>query len=571
MSTMSFFKAVSGKDSDNNERASPPAGNLNNSHVDSVRCHMTDLSRWPIFSILDPDVLSTIKKVCVFGSSGNEAIFITDDDDVFAIGSNCSSCLGLGDTHSSFVPRKIEILCRKKIADIAFGSGPHVLAVSGSGEVFSWGHNGYCQLGNGGSNQGFLPALVTTNLQGKRVAQVACGGHHSMALTADGEIYAWGQNNCGQVGTGTTSNQPTPRRITAVIGCRPAVALACGQTTSMALMDNGELFGWGYNGNGQLGVGNNVNQPNPCRVLGALTGLIISKVVCGYAHTMALTDEGVLYSWGANSYGQLGTSSKANQVYPTKVDFNSDRFVEIAGCHYSHISAAVSQSGRVYMWGQCRGQSVTIPMLTRFTCTDDVFATFSSPSISWRTYCVDHVRSSRVTHCISNAFDDPITSDLKFVVEGKDIYVHKSILKIRCQHFRSMFQSCWDEDGKESLEITQYTYAVYKAFLQYLYTDYVTLEPEEAIGLLDLANAYCEPILKNKCEQIIKQGIAIDNVAMLYAAAIKFDARNLEDFCFRFALNHMTAVTQSDAFNKLDETVLKEFIRKAALAGAFKY
>ena len=57
-----------------------------------------------------------------------------------------------------------------------------------AGEVYSWGHNGYCQLGNGGSTQGVLPTLVCTNLQGKRVSKVACGSHHSLALTLEGEV-----------------------------------------------------------------------------------------------------------------------------------------------------------------------------------------------------------------------------------------------------------------------------------------------------------------------------------------------------------------------------------------------
>ena len=56
----------------------------------------------------------------------------------------------------------------------------------------------------------------------------------------------------------------------------------------MVVLENGEVYGWGYNGNGQLGLGNNINQLNPCRVT-ALNGLVISKVVCGYAHTLALT------------------------------------------------------------------------------------------------------------------------------------------------------------------------------------------------------------------------------------------------------------------------------------------
>ncbi|KAH9512730.1 RCC1 and BTB domain-containing protein 1 [Bulinus truncatus] len=438
-----------------------------------------------------------------------------------------------------------------------------------AGEVFSWGHNGYCQLGNGSSSPGFVPGLVTTNLLNRKVIKIACGSHHTMALLEQGEVYAWGQNNCGQVGTGSSTNQPSPRKITSVIGSRSAVAIACGQTSSMALLDNGEVYGWGYNGNGQLGIGNNVNQPNPSRVA-TLQSVIITQIVCGYAHTLALTDEGSMYSWGANSYGQLGTGNKANMVVPAKVSTQGERFVEIAASHYSHISAAMCQNGKVYMWGQCRGQSLIAPCVTRFSSTDDVFAAFSTPPVSWRIYSVDLIKGSRVADTVAAAFDNPETSDIKFVVDGKDIYVHKAILKMRCEHFRSMFQSCWDEGSKESIEITQYSYPVYKAFLKYLYTDDVDLNADEALGLLDLSNAYCEELLKMKCEALIRQSISMENVAMLYAAAIKFGAQQLEDFCFRFSLNHMSAVTQSEAFNKLDESVVKNFIKKASEAGAFR-
>lgn len=64
----------------------------------------------------------------------------------------------------------------------------------------------------------------------------------------------------------------------------------------------GELWGWGYNGNGQLGLGSNANQTTPCRVTN-LNGVIIEKVACGYAHTLVLSDEGILYAFGSNSYG----------------------------------------------------------------------------------------------------------------------------------------------------------------------------------------------------------------------------------------------------------------------------
>lgn len=75
------------------------------------------------------------------------------------------------------------------------------------------------------------------------------------------------------------------------------------------------------------------------------------------------------------------------------------------------------------------------------------------------------------------------TSDIKFSVEGKTIHAHKAVLKIRCEYFRSMFQSQWAEDMKDTLEITDFSYPVYEAFIKYLYSDTVNLPPEEAIGL----------------------------------------------------------------------------------------
>lgn len=196
---------------------------------------------------------------------------------------------------------------------------------------------------------------------GKRVVDIACGSYHTLVLTSDGEVYAWGQNNCGQIGSGSTTNQPTPRKVTAGIGSRRVEAIACGQIASMAVLDTGEVFSWGYNGNGQLGNGTNANQPNPTRVSN-LTAVVIQKVICGNAHSLLLSDDGAIYAFGSNSYGQLGTGTKSNQTSPVRIGADLGRFVDIAASHYNHISAALSQEGKVYMWGQCRQHSITVPI-----------------------------------------------------------------------------------------------------------------------------------------------------------------------------------------------------------------
>ena len=94
-----------------------------------------DLKHWPLFSLLDSDFISKVKMAVVFGNLGNEALIVTKDGDVYALGSNTAGCLGTGDSHSTLHPRKVDALCGKGIKTFAYGSGPHVLALTEKGEV----------------------------------------------------------------------------------------------------------------------------------------------------------------------------------------------------------------------------------------------------------------------------------------------------------------------------------------------------------------------------------------------------------------------------------------------------
>lgn len=531
---------------------------------------MVDVSKWPLFSLLSSEEVAKIRQACVFGMSANEAIYITHDNEVFVFGSNCSSCLGTGDSQSTIVPKELDFLRGKKVVSLSYGCGPHVLLVNADGQLFAWGHNGYGQLGTGATNQGMSPVPVSGNMLGKKVREVACGSHHSMALTHDGEVFAWGYNNCGQIGSGSTANQPTPKKVGSCLLGKTAVGISCGQSSSMALLSNGEVYSWGYNGNGHLGIGNNANQLTPCRIT-ALQGLCVQQIVSGWGHCLAVTDEGLLYAWGSNTFGQLGTGNKTHQLSPAHVMEDKERVVEVAACHSTQTSAAKTQSGQVYMWGQCRGQSILEPHLTHFASTDDVFACFASPPVMWRLMSMEQDDFLTISEALRKEFDSPETADLKFSVDGKCIHVHKAVLKIRCEHFRLMFRSQWTEDQQDVIEISQFSYPVYRSFLQFLYTDTVDLPPEDAIGLLDLATSYCENGLKRLCQQIIKRGITVKNAFTLLSAAIRYDAQDLEEFCFRFCVNHLTLATQTEAFWQVDGAMLKDFITRASHCGAFKY
>ncbi|OQV12481.1 RCC1 and BTB domain-containing protein 1 [Hypsibius exemplaris] len=530
------------------------------------------LEDWTIFRILPSHVRAKIRLFYVLGANGNEAIFVTDDDDVYGFGTNYSFCLGIGDCGATIEPRKIEVLCKQKLKAISFGASPHVVGITGNGTVYAWGHNAHSQLGTGTQNQTNCPVVVgagSGHHSGLHsVSRVACGNFHTLALS-DGEVYAWGQNSCGQIGSGCLSGQATPRKVTASIGAHKAVDIACSQTSSFAVMENGEIYAWGYNGNGQLGSGNSINQATPGRCIG-LENKIVVRVVCGYAHVLALTDQGHLYAWGANTYGQLGNGSKLNASTPVRIASDLGRFTDLAAIHACSISAAITESGKVYMWGQARGQFITTPVETPFESLDDVFANCASPSVTYRAV---PTRTNVLKDLVASSFDDSETSDIRFVTfdaPNRPIWCHKSILRIKCLYFHKMFREPWNEVDKNIIEVENYPYTVYHAFLKYLYTEQVSLNTEDALQLLELANAYCEENLTKDCTRLIKQGINHENSAFIYDYALRFEAKDLEEYCYRYMLNHMTDITQSEGFMKLDESTIKAFIFKASQTGIFK-
>jgi RCC1 and BTB domain-containing protein len=119
------------------------------------------------------------------------------------------------------------------------------------------------------------------------------------------------------------------------------------------------------------------------------------------------------------------------------------------------------------------------------------------------------------------------------------------------------------------IEITEYSYDVYYAFLKYLYTDCIEIKPEKAMDLLVLANNYKEEELKLKCVDIIKTNITIENVCPLYCASIKYNLSDFEDFCFNFAVNKMNQILRTEGFRQMDENSIKKFMERMAISDVF--
>ncbi|XP_069019067.1 probable E3 ubiquitin-protein ligase HERC3 isoform X1 [Embiotoca jacksoni] len=185
------------------------------------------------------------------------------------------------------------------------------------------------------------------------VAQVACGSQHSIALTTGGQVYTWGRDSRGQLGLGRRDaavSSPQPVHHLSTI---PLVQIAAGGERSFALSVSGGVFGWGGNDCGQLGLGDTTDRNTPTSVHCLNTKKTI-RISCGKDHTAVLTKQGAVFTFGSGRHGQLGHNSLRNELRPRLVaELWGSKVTEIAcGRHHTLVMTDVK---RVYSFG-CREQ-----------------------------------------------------------------------------------------------------------------------------------------------------------------------------------------------------------------------
>eukprot|EP00906_Rhabdomonas_costata_P022340 RCo032278 len=202
-------------------------------------------------------------------------------------------------------PTPVEELSGKRILQIS-SMNYHSLALTEEGEVFAWGHNGWRQCGSNGSGSDGLmnvmvspPEAVPIPLKDPKahVVQAECGGYHCLVLASDGTVYSWGRNTFGQLGLGHTNLPDTPQLVRALVG-RPVAYVKAGRSFSVALTEEGEVLCWGLGMHGQLGTGSLANGLFPARVGGPLAALPVLRGQCGNRHCCALAESGDVYYWG---------------------------------------------------------------------------------------------------------------------------------------------------------------------------------------------------------------------------------------------------------------------------------
>ena len=265
---------------------------------------------------------------------------------ILAWGKNDVGQLGDGTTAQRNSPISNSLLAGITIKAVVAG-GSHSLALTSQGQVLAWGNNGSWQLGDSTSTNRTSPAMVPLPAS-VIIKSIAAGQDHSLALTSDGKIYGWGSSSNGQLGNGSVTSTNLPQLINLPTSA-PAKAIAAGKNYTIALTTDGKLYACGYNAWGVIGDLTTIQRTSPVAV-SLPVGVIISAISAGYDHALALSADGKLYAWGRNSDGQVGVDSTSSYYYaPVLVHQPATAFTSISagGAH----NLAITGDGKTYAWG----------------------------------------------------------------------------------------------------------------------------------------------------------------------------------------------------------------------------
>jgi len=282
---------------------------------------------------------------------------LRSDGSLLAWGYNFFGQLGDGTQTNRTIPVPVisSAFSGSPVIRAAAGSN-HTLALTASGQLFAWGINDFGQIGNGNqlNSPTPVPVSVAGALAGKTVVAVDAGTAHSLALTADGDVLAWGSNEFGQLGDGTRTSRLLPQPIdrSGTLSGKTITAIAAGRDFSLALTSDGMVFAWGDNSRNQLGDGTTTLRPAPVAV--RLDGIgPITTIDAGYFHSGAITATGSVMMWGDNSYGQLGDGSASPRPLPVPLNSSGN----LAGKRLTSValgrnhSLGLTSEGRIFAWG----------------------------------------------------------------------------------------------------------------------------------------------------------------------------------------------------------------------------
>ncbi|XP_076824506.1 E3 ubiquitin-protein ligase HERC2-like isoform X1 [Clavelina lepadiformis] len=285
-----------------------------------------------------------ITKISV-NAGGKHVLALSDEGDVYSWGEGVDGKLGHGNRVSIDHPRVIEALQGKLVVQIAAG-GSHSAATTASGQLYTWGKGRYGRLGHKDSEDQLKPKLVEALID-NFVVDVACGSGDAQTLCITGEssvnvVWSWGDGDYGKLGRGGSDGCKVPLVIETLLS-KDVIKVACGSQFSLALTRSGRVYSWGKGDYYRLGHGTDEHIRRP-QVIESLRGKKVTDVAVGSLHCIVCTDDGEVYTWGDNDEGQVGDGSTQASQYPKLVNALQGRCISKVACGSAHTVAWTLES-----------------------------------------------------------------------------------------------------------------------------------------------------------------------------------------------------------------------------------
>jgi len=280
---------------------------------------------------------------------------LLENGQVYAWGYNAYGQLGVGDTYYRYTPARVGNLMNitKLVTSGGYDAPESACALDSLGRIWCWGYNGYGQLGNGNIDGKDSPVQVSgiTNAIDIEMS----GGQYASAcaILSDHTLKCWGRNNNGQLGLSNTADISTPTAVSLFTDVASVTSIGRGDYTyRCAIRTNGDLYCWGYNGYGQLGVGDSSPHPSPAKVdIANVTSVVMGEGY--YGSTYVILANGSVRVWGYNGYGQLGVGDAIDKNRPVSLDLTQVNVTKIAfgGTGSYGTACAIMANKSLYCWG----------------------------------------------------------------------------------------------------------------------------------------------------------------------------------------------------------------------------
>ena len=298
-------------------------------------------------------LLGEIKLSCARGIKNKilaaglgSSLALNDENSLWSWGNNSVGQLGLGNSNNQVWLQSASFLTPLSALSTSY---QHTLAIDHNQQLWAWGLNSSGQLGLGGTVNHTSPQQVVFDAVSVNIKQVATGRTHSLALDSLGQVWAWGDNALGQLGLNNTSPYATPQKIIFPESIN-ILSITTGSDHNLAVDSSGQVWAWGRNDHGQLGLNNrSPYYPLPQKIIFP-DSINILSVATGLTHSLALDSQGQLWTWGNNDKGQLGLGSGISYLTPQKVVFPASTHIELIATGTDH-SLALDRLGKLWVWG----------------------------------------------------------------------------------------------------------------------------------------------------------------------------------------------------------------------------